>query len=46
MNKIVTFSLLGKNQIFEINIQRSQLININDSFILHTETNICVNKLL
>ena len=62
MNKIVTFSLIGKNkvgiipQIFEhlytnkINIQRSQLINMNDSFILHadaeTKYNICVNKLL
>jgi len=62
MNKIVTFSLIGKNnkktisQIFEslyshnINIQKSQLINMTDSFILHADAeiyhNICINNIL
>ena len=62
MNKIVTFSLIGKNnkntisQIFEslyshqVNIQRSQLINMTDSFILHADAeirhNICINNIL
>ena len=55
MNKIVTFSLIGKNnkktisQIFEslyshnVNIQRSQLINMTDSFILHADAEIYHN---
>lgn len=62
MNKIITFSIIGKNKVNTIpklyqnlytnnvNILKSQLINMTDSFILHADAEvnhkICINNIL